>query len=145
MLRLQQEEMNRKQAEIDAKEEEQRKQQQEIEDAKLAEWVVYISEAYEINAEMDRQTQIKEREAYAKHQAEIAAENARKQEVLRQQQEQERLRAEKEKLEANKAHVAKKCKQAKEFIMSFDVDEKTAIAIVKAIGNKKEQTLTLNL
>jgi hypothetical protein len=154
-MRLQQEAMQRQQAEIDAKAEEQRQQLQAIEDEKQA--IINAKESEQRAIELDKQRQIDElarierekqqaieREAYAKQQSEIAVENARIAELERQRIEQERLDAEQAKLEANKAHVGRICKQAKEFIMSFDVDEKTAVKIVKAIGNRSEETLTLN-
>lgn len=138
LMRQQQEEMDRKQALIDAKEAEQLAQQQAIEDEKQA-------KAAELaRIEREKQQAI-EREEYAKEQSKIAAENARLAEVKRQKDEQDLINAQQAKLEANNAHVSKICKQAKEFIMSFDVDEKTAVKIVKAIGNKTESTLTLNL
>ena len=154
-MRLQQEEIDRKQAQIDKVAEEQQAKLKAIQDAEqaiidnenalaLQEWINYISEAYEINASIDHARRMKEREEYAKQQADIAAENARVAEIARQEAIKAEADAKQAKIEANKAHVGKIRKQAKEFIMSFGVNQETAKEIVLAINAKKESTLTIN-
>lgn len=108
------------------------------------EWLEYISEAYEINASInrDRQTKFLAEQAETKRLADI--ETAKQTEIQRQADEKEAQRIAQEKLEANKAHVGKIRKQAKEFIMSFGIDEDSAKKLVLSISHKDESTLTLN-
>jgi hypothetical protein len=94
-------------------------------------------------AELEKQRAI-EREEYAKEQAEFAAENAKQAEIERQQAEQEAQRVAGEKRANNNRHATKIKTQAKKFIMSFDIDEKTAVKLVQAISHKEESTLTIN-
>ncbi len=147
-MRLQQEEMNAKQAEMEAK----LQAQADIElkadqEKRQAEYDKNLKIENEIRAkedEAERKKQAIEREEYAKQQAERAAEQARQDEINRQQAEQEAQRIADEKRANNNRHATKVKKQAKEFIMSFGVDEKVAVNLVQAISHKDETTLTLN-
>jgi hypothetical protein len=147
-MRLQQEQMEAQQAEIDAK-------QQALADAEAkaekernqAEYDRNLKIENEIRAkedEAERKQQEIEREEYAKRQAELAAEQAKQAEIDRQQAEKEAQRIADEKRANNNRHVTKVKKQAKEFVMSFGVDEKTAVNIIQAISHKDEATLTIN-
>jgi len=136
-MRLQQAEMDAKQAIIDKAENEANEKAQ----AEAAEKQRIINEK-EL-AEIEKQRAI-EREEYAKKQSEQAVELARNELIHRQQEEQEAQRLADEKRAKNTRHATKIKTQAKKFIMSFDIDEKTAVKLVQAISHKEESTLTIN-
>ena len=147
-MEAQQAEMNARQAEMEAK----LQAQADIElkadqEKRQAEYDKNLKIENEIRAkedEAERKKQAVEREEYAKQQAERAAEQARQDEINRQQAEQESQRIADEKRANNNRHATKVKKQAKEFIMSFGIDEKAAVNLVQAISHKDETTLTLN-
>lgn len=136
-MRLQQEQMNAQQVEIDRVANEAAAAAQAEADEKQR--LINVAE----QAKLEEQRAI-EREEYAKKQAEQAAEQAKQAEIDRQQAEQETQRIADEKRANNNRHATKIKKQAKEFIMSFGVDEKTAVKLVQAISHKDESTLTIN-
>lgn len=136
-MEAQQAEMDAKQAEIDRVESELSLKAQAEENEKQR----LIDEAN--RAEQEKQRAI-EREEYANQQAKQAAEQAKQDEINRQSAEKEAQRIADEKRANNNRHATKIKKQAKEFIMTFGVDEKTAVKLVQAISHKDETTLTLN-
>lgn len=136
-MRIQQEKMDAQQAEIDRVANESRAKAQAEADEKQR----LIDEAEQ--AELEKKRAV-EREEYAKQQAEQAAERAKQDEINRQKAEQEKQRIADEKRANNNRHVTKIKTQAKKFIMSFDIDEETAIKLVQAISHKDESTLTIN-
>lgn len=144
----QQAEMDAKQAEIEAKQKAQADIELKADQAKRqAEYDKNLKIENEIRAkevEAERKKQAIEREEYAKQQAELAAEQAKQAEINRQKAEQEAQRIADEKRANNNRHATKIKKQAKEFIMSFGIDEKAAVNLVQAISHKDETTLTLN-
>tara|TARA_R110000764_G_scaffold64355_1_gene135464 strand:- start:394 stop:1461 length:1068 start_codon:yes stop_codon:yes gene_type:complete len=148
VMRLQQERMDAQQAEIEAKQQAQAdielKATQEKNQAEYDRKLKIENEIRAKEDEVERKQQAIEREEYAKKQAEIAAEQAKQAEIDRQQAEKEAQRAADEKRANNNRHATKIKKQAKEFIMSFGVDEKVAVNIVQAISHKDETTLTIN-
>lgn len=79
-----------------------------------------------------------------KRDAESKAELARKQEIERQEAEKNRIIAEERAREANRQHVGKIRKSAKEAIMTLGVDEETAKAIVIAINDGKVPNVKIN-
>jgi len=86
-----------------------------------------------------------EAERVAKEQAETAAENARIAEVKRQE---DAVKAEAEALakrEADKAHIGKTLKAAKESIMALGIDEATAKTITLAIKNGAIENVTIKI
>jgi len=147
-MRVQQEKMDAQQAEIEAKQQAQADiELKAIQEERQAEYDRKLKIENEIRAkedEAERKQQAIEREEYAKQQAELAAEQAKQAEINRQQEEKEAQRVADEKRANNNRHATKIKKQAKEFIMSFGVDEKTAVNIVQAISHKDEATLTIN-
>lgn len=76
-----------------------------------------------------------EAEQRAKEQAEQAAEQARLAEIQRQKEEREKAEAEAAKREADKAHISKIRREAKECLMAFGIDEFSARTIVLALHN----------
>ena len=106
------------------------------------EWLEYISEAYEWNASISRESQAKllAEQAEAKRIADI--ESARQVEVKRQQ---DQLKAEQDaqaKLEANKKHAGKILGEIKEYIMTTcGLDEPTARKIVLSLRNTERVTI----
>tara|TARA_R110000850_G_scaffold100316_7_gene207548 strand:+ start:5018 stop:6073 length:1056 start_codon:yes stop_codon:yes gene_type:complete len=144
VMRLQQEKMDAQQAEIEAKQQAQADIELKADQEKRqAEYDRKLKIENEIRAKEDeayRKRQAIEREEYAKKQAELA----KQAEIDRQQAEQEAQRLADEKRANNNRHATKIKKQAKEFIMGFGVDEKTAVKIVQAISHKDEITLTIN-
>ena len=147
-MRLQQEKMDAQQAEIDAKHQAQvdieLKIDQEKRQAEYDRKLKIETEEREKQDEAERKQRAIEREEYAQQQAKEAAEQAKQAEIQRQQQANEAQRIADEKRANNNRHVTKIKKQAKEFIMSFGVDEKTAVKLVQAISHKEEKTLTIN-
>lgn len=83
-------------------------------------------------------------EIRAKEEAERAAEAARQAEIKRQQEEAARLQAEKEAREANRRHVSKVCKQAKEGLMAQGMTEDVAKMAVQAIAKGLVPNVTIN-
>lgn len=109
--------------------EEQAKQQAlEAERAKIA-----AEERAKIQAEEAEKRRI-QAEQQAKAYAEEAAKRAQQAEIDRQAIEQAEIRAEQDRREANKRHVGKIRKKAKESLMEFGLNEKQAKAIVMAIN-----------
>lgn len=147
-MRLQQEEMNRQQAEINAKNKAQAdielKADQEKRQAEYDRKLKIENEERAKQDEIERKKQAIEREEYAKKQAELAAEQAKQAEIERQKAEQEAQRIADEKRANNNRHATKIKKQAKEFIMSFGIEEEKAVKLVQAISHKDEITLTIN-
>jgi hypothetical protein len=91
-------------------------------------------------AEAKRQSKLAEErrieaEAQAKIAAEQAAENARMQAAADQKAKEAAEQAENEKREANKKHVGKIRKEAKESLMALGIDEAMAKKVVMAIHN----------
>ena len=84
-------------------------------------------------------------EAQAKVDADNAAESARQAEIKRQEDFQEREAAETEKREANRHHVGKIRKAAKEDLMEIlGLNEKDAISVVMAITKSLISNVTIN-
>ena len=79
----------------------------------------------------------------AKRDQELAAENAKNDEIKRSEEEERLEREETAKREANRVHVGKIRKQAKESLMNF-VDEETAKKIVLAINEGKIPNVQIN-
>jgi colicin import membrane protein len=106
------------------------------------EWLLYISEAYELNANIDRgrQTKLLAQQAEAKRIADI--ETTRQVEVKRQQ---DQLKADQDaqaKLEANKKHAGKILGEIKEHIMAMcELDEPTARKVVLSLRNTERVTI----
>ena len=135
-MRLQQEEMDRKQREIDEA------QNAIAEKARIEAEEKQAIIDKEIRFEREKQEAI-EREAYAKEQADIAAESARLTEVKRQQDELKAQQEEQAKLEANKKHTGKVRKEIKEhLIASCGLDNDVAVSVVKAL--LKTNRVTIN-
>lgn len=85
-----------------------------------------------------------EAKAKAKKDMEEAAERAKQEEIDRQAREEARIKAEEEKREANKRHVSKILKTAKEALISVaDIDEKIAKKIVLAIKNNEIPSVSI--
>ena len=135
-MRLQQDEMDRKQREIDeAQNTIEEKARIEAEEKQAA-----IDE--ENRVEREKQEAI-DREAYAKEQSDIAAENARLAEVKRQQDEVEAQQKAQAKLEANNKHTGRVRKEIKEhLIASCGLDNDVAVSVVKAL--LKTNRVTIN-
>ena len=94
------------------------------------------AEQARINAEQAEKNRLAALEK-AKKDAEQAAENARIDEANRQEAERQRIEEETAEREANRAHVGKIRKEAKESLMDIGLDEETAKNVVLAISNKK--------
>lgn len=115
------------QAELEKQQEEQRKAQEIINEATKIEREKLDAERAVIEEE--------QRKAQEDQRVKIAAEQARQAELERQKAELEREAAELEKREANKKHVGKIRKEAKEKFMAIGMDEEIAKKVVLAISN----------
>lgn len=107
------------------------------------EWLDYISEAYEWNADIDRdrQTKLLSEQAEAKRLADI--EVARQAEIKRQNDEKEAQALALKKLEDNKEHAGKILGEIKEHLMATcGLDEPTARKITLAL--RKTDRVTIN-
>lgn len=159
--RLRKEQEAREQAEREAKIAAEAKAQAEAEAKRQAEEHKLQLEAQQAAAKAE--AELKEREAaeaiaraerekleaiskaeQEKRDAEAKAELARKQEIERQEAEKNRIIAEERAREANRQHVGKIRKSAKEAIMTLGVDEETAKAIVIAINDGKVPNVKIN-
>lgn len=135
-MRLQQEQLNAKQAEIDRAANESAAAAK----AEANEKQRLINEAEQ--AEREKQAVI-EREEYAKQQAEIASAKAVEQEKQRQYNERIAQEAEQAKLEADKKHTGSIRKEIKEHLMeSCGIENDIAIKVVKAL--LKTNRVTIN-
>ena len=136
-MRLQQEEMDRKQVAIDnANREIELKAQAEIEEKQRL-----IDDALRMEKE---KAQAIEREKYAKEQAELAAKAAIEAEQQRQYNDRIAKEAAQAKLEADEKHVGNVRGEIKDHIMqSCGVDEKLAVSIVKSLL-KIKNLITIN-
>ena len=119
------------------REEAAKRQVEEAERAKIA-----AEERAKLEAEQAEQRRL-QAENQAKIDADNAAEQARLAEVARQEAEAKRIADEQAKREANKKHIGRIRKEAKETLMNF-VDEETAKKIVLAINNGEITNVTIN-
>jgi hypothetical protein len=71
-------------------------------------------------------------------------EDARLKEVRRQQDEQQALDQARIERAADVEHISQVRRSIKEKLMTFDIDQQTAIKIVLAIHKKEFQSLTIN-
>ena len=96
-----------------------------------------------IQAELAEEARL---QAKAKAEAEKAEaiEKARQAEIKRQEEEKAKAQAEKEKREANKRHIGKIRREAKEGFMELGFTEKEAIKAVLAIAKNKVPNITIN-
>ena len=94
-------------------------------------------------AEIAKQEAIKAAEV-AKRQAEEAAESARLAEIKRAEDEALRVKQEQEKREANKMHIGKIRKEAKESLMALGLSEKGSKMIVMAIHDGGIKNVNIN-
>lgn len=92
--------------------------------------------------EAERQRKLAEEKA--KRDAEEAAERAKQAEIQRQKDEVARLEAEQAKREANRQHIGKIRKQAKESLMEVGLTEDQAKAVVMAIHEKRIANVQIN-
>jgi len=107
------------------------------------EQLAYISEAYEINDDIDRRVHsaIMAKQAEDRRVAEVEA--ARQSEIKRQEDEAELTRLNKEKLENDKKHVgAVRCEIKKHIMAGADIDENTARLVVLSL--LKSSRITIN-
>lgn len=155
-------ELRKKQAEQEQKDRDERiakeaaaQAEQEAADAKAAEQRVIDLAAAAVRqrdaaeAEAKRQAKLAEErrieaEAQAKIAAEQAAENARVQAAVDQKAKEAAEQAENEKREANKKHVGKIRKEAKESLMALGIDEAMAKKVVLAIHNGDIKNVSIN-
>lgn len=92
--------------------------------------------------EAERQRKLAEEKA--KRDAEEAAERAKQAEIQRQKDEEARLAAEQAKREANRKHIGKIRKEAKESLMAVGLNEEQAKAVVMAIHEKRIANVQIN-
>ena len=117
----------------DAIEHAEREKQQAIENADRAKREQI---AQEERAKIEREQAI--------HREKIAVEQARQAEIDRQNAEKQQIAAEQSKKEANKRHVGRIRKEAKESIMRFGFNEDDARRFVLAINDGKIKNVTIN-
>lgn len=136
-MRLQQEEMNRKQAEIDeaANKASAKVQAEENERQRVIDEQAMI--------EQEKKAKIY-REEYAAQQAEIAAEQAKKQEQARQKKLIDDQKAADEKRASNTRHVTKIKTQAKKSFIALGFSEDDAIKAVQALSHGEIKNCTIN-
>ena len=147
-MRLQQEEMDRKQAEFDRIENEAKEKAQSEADEKKC----LIDEAAQAELEkkqaIEREEQAKqaviEREQYAKQQANLAAEQAIKDEQIKQQKIIDDQKAIDEKRANNNRHVTKIKKQAKESLIAIGLSADDAVKVVQALSGKTIKNCSIN-
>ena len=137
LMRLQQEAINKKQEEFDRIEnEEKERRQKEVDEQQRLIDVAAL-------AEREKQAAI-EREQYANEQAVIAADNAKKMEVERQQEQIRSDRIAAEKRESNKAHQMKIHHAITKVLVENGISDEDALKVITLAWKKQLPNLVIN-
>jgi hypothetical protein len=106
-------------------------------ESKAAEQLAIDQAALAVKQREEAEIKAKNAEAQAAKDAEVAAENAKQQQIEFQKNKEDAERAAQAKLEANKAHIGRIRKAAKESFIALGYSEAEAKKLVLAIANGK--------